>query len=198
MGQIINGKNRLNSDSYILSDLQNGKEEAFDFIFRKYFRALCVQANGYVKDLDLAQSLVQDCFIKLWERRSQVTEIENLSSYLSFMVRNKCLDHLRKEKRTTELVDGAPEEIDDHNSETQLLSREFEEKLVEALALLPDRCRIAFEYSRFEGLTYTEIASKMNITNKAVEALMSRSLKILRSELKDYLPIVLLLHKLFH
>ncbi len=64
---------------------------------------------------------------------------------------------------------------------------------MQALAQLPDRCREAFEYSRFEGLTYPQIAVKMNISVKAVEALMSRALKILRVELQDYLPAAILL-----
>ena len=188
----------LNTNNYLLSELQRRKEEAFDFIFRKYYKALCAQANTYVNDLDLAQSLVQDCFIKLWDKRRQATEIDNISSYLSFMVRNKCVDYIRKERRMTNLGEGEQNEVDDQNSDSLLLSREFEEKFVQALTMLPERCRIAFEYSRFEGLTYPEIATRMNISVKAVEALMSRSLKILRVELKDYLPVVILLYQITH
>lgn len=186
------------NDNYLLSNLQGGKEEAFDFIFRKYYKALCAQANAYVSDLDLAQSLVQDCFIKLWEKRQQATSIENLSSYLSFMVRNKCVDYIRKEKWIAGLDESSTEKEADQHADDLLISREFEEKLVQALALLPDRCRIAFEYSRFEGLTYPEIAAKMDISVKAVEALLSRSLKILRVELKDYLPLIILLYRITH
>ena len=73
---------------------------------------------------------------------------------------------------------------------------EFEEKLVVVLSNLPERCRIAFEYSRFENLTYPEIAEKMGISVKAVEALISRALKTLRIELKEYLPLLILLFKM--
>ena len=187
-----------NSDQFVLYALKGGQEKAFDYIFRKYYKALCAQANAYTSDLDLSQSLVQDCFIKLWEKRNQATDIENLSSYLSFMVRNKCVDYIRKERHVKVMAEGNMEKVDDQYSDTRLLSREFEEKLVQALAILPERCRLAFEYSRFEGLTYPEIATKMNISVKAVEALMSRSLKILRTELKDYLPVIILLYKITH
>lgn len=184
------------SDQYLLQSLQEGEEKAFDFIFRKYYKALCAQANLYVHDLDQAQNLVQECFIKMWESRENAAGIKNLSAYLSFMVRNRSIDHVRKFKKETitEVVSddaGLTESTDEI-----FLSFEFEERLVEALSTLPERCRIAFEYSRFEGLTYSEIANKMEISVKGVEALMSRSLKILRVELKEYLPLILMFMRL--
>jgi RNA polymerase sigma-70 factor (ECF subfamily) len=184
------------SDQFLLNSLQDGEEKAFDFIFRKYYKALCAQANLYVHDLDQAQNLVQDCFIKMWENRKNAGQIKNLSAYLSFMVRNRSIDHVRKSKKEiiTELVSEGVEMTD--SSDEIFISYEFEEKLVEALSMLPERCRVAFEYSRFEGLTYNEIAQKMNVTVKAVEALMSRSLRILRVELKEYLPLLLMFLRL--
>lgn len=190
--------NPENSDQFVLLALKEGEEKAFDFIFRRHYKALCAQANLYVKDLDLSQSLVQDCFIKLWEARKQAAEIESLSSWLSVMVRNRCIDYIRKHKREDKLDRTADQPVTGQDTDTPLLSHEFEERLVQALTQLPERCRIAFEYSRFEGLTYPEIAARMNISVKAVEALVSRSLKILRVELKDYLPLVILLYKLTH
>ena len=183
------------SDSFLLNALREGEEKAFDFIFRKFYKALCAQANLYVNDLDLAQSLVQECFLKLWENRGNGAQINHLSAYLSFVVRNRCIDYLRKNKHQKKTVEVTEEVGLSEASDSPVLSHEFEERLVEALAVLPDRCREAFEYSRFEGLTYPEIAKQMNISVKAVEALMSRSLKILRVELKEYLPIILLLLK---
>ncbi|RKD85133.1 RNA polymerase sigma factor [Mangrovibacterium diazotrophicum] len=180
------------SDQFLLDSLQDGQEKAFDYIFRKYFKGLCAQANLYVHDLDHAQNIVQECFVKMWENRKDATKIANLSGYLSFMVRNRSIDHVRKFKREL-VVESVGEDVGmTDSSDAVLLSHEFEEKLVEALSMLPERCRVAFEYSRFEGLTYGEISQKMGISVKGVEALMSRSLKILRGELKDYLPLLLL------
>jgi len=190
-------KNDDYPNDYLLSELQNGEERAFDFIFRKYYKSLCTQALTYVSDLDIAQSLVQECFIKLWEKRSNASSIENIASYLTLMVRNQCIDYLRKSKSI-----GKLHNIDvgdaDNTTDNTVLFREFEEKLVVALASLPERSRIAFEYSRLDGLSYPQIAEKMGITVKAVEALVSRALKLLRVELKDYLPIVILLYKISH
>lgn len=184
------------NDSFVLLALKEGQEKAYDYIFRKYYKALCAQANAYVSDLDLSQSLVQDCFVRFWEKRQQATTIENLASYFSFMVRNKCIDHLRKEHRLQSIENSNLDETDNLESDALLISHEFEEKLIVALSALPDRCRTAFEYSRFENLSYPEIANKMDISVKAVEALISRSLKILRKELKDYLPVLAFLFRI--
>ncbi|MEN8115641.1 MAG: RNA polymerase sigma-70 factor [Bacteroidota bacterium] len=189
-------KGESNKNQFLLSELQKGEERAFDFIFRKYYKVLCAQANAYVKDLDKSQSLVQDCLIKLWENRESVEDIKNLASYLSFMVRNQCIDYLRKIKPLKELHGNEEDFSDAVNCEDLFVTREFEERLVVILSSLPERSRVAFGYSRFENLTYKEIAEKMNISVKAIEALVSRALKILRKELKKYLPIFLLLYKI--
>ena len=183
------------SDQFLALHISEGREEVFDFIFRKYYRTLCAQALIYIKDDDLAQSVVQDCFISFWEKRTELKDIRNLRTYLSFMVRNRAIDHLRKtekENRAFTTIDKGQDVAAD-TVETEVISKEFEKILLDAVDKLPDRCRVAFEYSRFEGLKYSEIAEKMNISVKAVEALMGRSLKILRAELSDYLPFALLL-----
>ena len=182
---------------FLLLQLQNGQESAFDFIFRKYFKALCAQANTYVNDTDKAQSLVQDCFIKLWINRKDAGKIKTLPAYLTYMVRNQCIDYIRKSKSLQNLYENAKEDTSISNSEDLLLSHEFEEKLIEALASLPERSRLAFEYSRFENKKYKEIADKMGISTKAVEALISRALKTLRTELKDFLPLTVFLLNFF-
>jgi RNA polymerase sigma-70 factor (ECF subfamily) len=182
-----------NTIDFLMFELQNGQERAFDYIFRKYFKALCAQANSYVNDIDKAQSLVQDCFVKLWINRESAGGIKNLPSYLAFMVRNQCVDYLRKTKSLQNLHEEAQKETTETYAEDSIFKSDFEEKLIIVLSELPERSRMAFEYSRFENLTYKEIADKMGISVKAVEALVSRALKTLRTQLKDYLPLLTIL-----
>lgn len=181
------------SDEILISELKNGQEQAFDYIFRKYYKGLCIKANGYVQDIDKAQSLVQDCFMKLWTNRSNTENIGNLPAYLSFMVRNRCIDYIRKVESLKILHDNINYEEVEVEFEDFLASSAFEENLRRVIAQLPKRSRLAFEYSRFENLTYKEIGEKMSISNKAVEALIARALRILRKDLKPYLPIFLML-----
>ncbi len=178
------------SDEFLISELKNNREEAFDCIFRRYFKGLCAYATNYVYDLDQAQSLVQDCFIKLWNNRGTAENIKCLSAYLSTMVRNRCIDHIRQVKTLEKLHDRLELEEFVVNAENMLLSREFEEILAMAISTLPKKSKMAFEYSRFENLTYKEIGVKMNISSKAVEALLSRALKLLRKDLQPYFATV--------
>lgn len=174
----------------LIKHIVAGKEEAFDYIFRKYYRTLCANAIVLLKDDDLAQSVVQDCFIQFWEKRKKLKDVKEIYSFLSVMVRNKSIDRLRKEEREKRVVDILKSRLKESVEENSAISSEFEDIFQKAVLKLPERCRMAFEYSRFDGLKYSEIAKEMNVSQKAVEGLMGRALKILRVELKDFIPAV--------
>lgn len=142
--------------------------------------------------MDQSQSLVQDCFVRLWANRHKADSIKSLPAYLSTMVRNRCIDHIRQMKTLEKLHDKLEMEEFVVNAENTLLTREFEELLVNAISALPKKSKMAFEYSRFENLTYKEIGDKMNISSKAVEALLSRALRLLRKDLQPYFATLLL------
>lgn len=180
------------SDRFLFTQVLLGKEEAFDFIFRKYYKVLTVQAIRFVHDQDTAQSLVQDCFIRFWEKRMQLSNVEDLYSYLFFMVRNRCIDHLREQKRTHQVPITDQSDFLEYEAEEKIDANDLSAHLWLSIAKLPDRCRMAFEYSRIDGLTYPQIARKMEISHKAVEALVSRSLKLLRANLVDFLGVLML------
>ncbi|SFB87872.1 RNA polymerase sigma-70 factor, ECF subfamily [Algibacter lectus] len=183
----------FNSDAFLVCELQKGNEVAFDYLFRKHYKNQVVNAKSYVYDLDKAQSLVQDCFVKLWTNRTAVGDVKNLSSYLSFMVRNRCIDYIRKTKSEKALYDKIDRSGVAAEADVTLLKREFDEKLIKAILLLPKRSKLAFQYSRFENLTYREIGDKMNISGKAVEALVGRALRILRKDFNGYFFLFLCL-----
>ena len=181
------------SDHFLYTLMLQGKEEAFDFIFRKYYKILVVQAIRFVPDQDSCQSLVQDCFVRFWEKRQELSNIENLYSYLFFMVRNRCIDHLREQHRTHLVQITTQADIPEYLTEEKIDANDLSSHLWQAIAKLPDRCRSAFEYSRIDGLTYSQIAKRMGISDKAVEALVSRALKTLRANLVDFLGFLILL-----
>jgi RNA polymerase sigma-70 factor (ECF subfamily) len=180
----------FSSDKFLICELQNGNEMAFDYLFRKYYETECLKAKVYVYDMDKAQSLVQDCYVKLWVNRKTLNNINNLSAYLSFMVRNRCIDYLRKTKSEQALYDKLQVTDEVENADVDLLKQEFNEKLRLSVLSLPKRSKLAFEYSRFEHLTYKEIGDKMNISGKAVEALVGRALRILRKDFQSYFGLL--------
>lgn len=182
------GIERERIDSFLWEELKAGNQRAFDKVFNDYYKNLCRFAFSIVHDEDSAQSLVQQVFIKLWEKRSSLDHIEQLVPYLTRMVQNHCINFVNREKRSIKLADFPSDVQTGSTTEEQLDVNEFEEQLIIALSALPDRCKMAFEYSRFENYTNNEIAQKMEISTKGVEALIGRALKSLRISLSDYLP----------
>ncbi|MFA5326847.1 MAG: RNA polymerase sigma-70 factor [Prolixibacteraceae bacterium] len=176
------------TQQFILNELKKGNERAFDFIFKEYYKPLSQFSFSFIKDQDKAESLVQDVLIKLWEKRENLDNIDNLFSYLMVMVRNISIDYLRKEKTSQKIYRQAKSSELANTTEEHISRNEFEEKLLISVHKLPDRCRVAFELSRFESLTNKEIAENMKISVKGVEALIGRSLKHLRDELREFLP----------
>lgn len=181
-------QDREGNQQFILNELQKGNERAFDFIFKEYYKPLSQFSYSFIKDQDKAESLVQEVLIKLWEKRESLNAIDNLLSYLMVMVRNISIDYLRKEKTSLKVYLKIKPEESVNTTEEQVSKNEFEEKVLKSVMKLPERCRIAFELSRFDSMTNKKIAEEMKISVKGVEALIGRSLKLLRSELVEFLP----------
>ena len=177
-------------DRFLFAQMRLGKEEAFDFIFWKYYKILTIQAIRFVHDQDAAQSLVQDCFVRFWEKQQQLSNVDEIYSYLLFMVRNRCIDHLREHKRTQQLFIKNQSDTIENEAEASIEADDLKFHLWLTIARLPNRCRKAFEYSRIDGLSYAQIANEMGISQKAVEALISRALKLLRADLAHFLGIL--------
>ena len=176
------------SGNFFIQQLANDDEQAFDHLFRQYYKPLCGYVVRMVGNGNETENIVQDCFLRFWENRDKIQQINNLSAYLFFMARNLAIDHLRPRKITNKpLYPTIALETDE--TEQQVSFRELDERLWQAIAQLPERCRIAFEYSRINGLSHQQIAEKMQITVKGVEALIGRSIKILREELADFLVV---------
>ncbi len=181
------------ADQFLFVQMKLGKEDAFNFIFRKYYKGLSLRALKIIRDEDTAQSIVQDCFVKFWEKRLELSNIGDIHSYLFFMVRNKCIDHLRSQKRQLQIPIGEYLEYSKNDVFEEIDAKDLSAHLWQAISHLPERCRLAFEYSRIDGYPYSKIAHTMGISEKAVEALISRSLKILRFRLIDFLSLFVFL-----
>jgi len=180
--------NASNPDHELVNELNRGNTKAFDLIFKKYYDNLCRFAFLMLHDSDLSQSLVQNVFVKLWERRFVSGEIKNLGGYLTMMVKNQIFDHMHDRDNQHLVFEKTKSRMADESTENEIFRKNFEECLVIALSKLPERCRQAFELSRFEDLTNKDVAEIMDISVKGVEGLIGRSLKILRVELREFLP----------
>jgi len=168
-------------------------EEAFRILFVEFFSSLCVFAHRYIESWETCEDIVQDTFFKVWKNRKNIEISTSGRNFLITGVRNNCIDYLRKldtkmSWQQKELLNNPSD-----TAESLYSAVELENMLNKALARLPENIRLIFEKNRFEGKTYTEIAAEQNISVKTVEAYMSKALKQLRIDLKDYLPLLILL-----
>ena len=178
--------------------LKQGDEQVFESVFHEYYVPLCIHARRYVVEPELAEEVVQDMFYKMWERRDSMLINTSLNSYLYKSVTNHSLNFLRYDKHLKKYKEFIGFQTDNSQSGSAhevLLHSDLQRKLSKLMLQLPERRRMIFEMSRFEGLKYAEIANKLEISIKTVEAQMSKALEFMRVKLKDYLPIVLLLVK---
>lgn len=185
--------------------LSNDDRNSFKSIFHEYYQPLWHLSQYYLEDKDEAKEVVQDAFLKLWEIRHDLNPNSNLRNFLFTLVKNNCLNNLKRKQillkhhekiRWIEMryqYESLARMGDDY-----LEINELKDKIDVAIQQLPEHCRIIFEMSRFEDLKNREIAEKLNVTQKTVEAHLTKALKILRKELKDYLPIIVVISKILN
>lgn len=159
----------------------------FTQLFKLYYRPLCLYSLHYLKDTDLVEDVVQECFIKLWER-----QVENPKAFLFTAVRNACIDELRRRNPIDPNIQ--PSDLDGSITDEEAQDRSFHEaELWTAVDALPDRCREILLLSKRDGLTYKEIARQLGISEKTVEHQISKALKVLRGKASDFYYIWMLL-----
>jgi RNA polymerase sigma-70 factor (ECF subfamily) len=168
-------------------------EPAFEQVFKTYFKSLHAYAFTFLNDETEAEEIVQQVFFKLWERSESLSLAGSVAAYLYRAVHNECLNYLkhRKVKTSYQLHVAYRMKNQAEQSPGKMMSKELEQKFTEALNELPEQCRIVFQLSRFEEMKYREIADKLDISVKTVENHMGKALKLLRTKLVEFLPLLL-------
>jgi len=185
--------------------LSTEEKNSFRDIFHENYQPLCHLSKHYLEDEDEAKGVVQEAFVKLWEIRHELNPDSNHRNFLYTLVKNNCLNTLKRRQillkhhekiRWMEMhyqYESLARIGDDY-----LEFNELKEKIDLAIRNLPEHCRIVFEMSRFEDLKNREIAEKLGVSQKTVEAHLTKALKILRNNLKDYLPVIAVITKILH
>lgn len=169
-------------EAELLQRLRWGDHSAFTRLYKHYWKAMLLVAWNHTKDKVLAEDIVHEVFMILWEKRD-MKEIDSLAGFLTTAVKFSVFKHYQKEKLRQQLADrrlSFEETGDDESKLDALFLQEYIAGLVEQM---PEKCRLVFKYSREEGLKNTEIADKMSISEKAVEANLTRALKIIRKNM---------------
>lgn len=179
------------ADKLILEHLKNSNQGVFEMVFKYYYSGLVIYADQIIKNIPISEDIVQSVFLKLWETRESL-DIRSFRSYFIQCVKNKCIDHLRscavKNKFSQELMDDSQVEM----QEDLWTLMELDELINQAIDKLPPRCREIFLMSRTENLKIVEIAEKLRLSARTVETQISKALKVLRTELAEYIALLII------
>jgi len=176
----------MTGNSEIIRRIRQGDKGQFESLFRSSYVSLVRYAKTIIRDHDTAEEIVQDLFFRLWQDREKLQIESSLNGYLFRAVHNRCLhwiEHSRViEKHAQEALYNQPGEAQSPSEIIQF--KELQVKIAVILARLPERCSRIFYMNRFEGLKYAEIAEKLSVSVKTVEANMGKALKEFRKALK--------------
>jgi len=190
-----------NLPNNILHGLIVGDEETYVFLFKEYYVSLCSYARRYVGRKDIAEEIVSDTFMKIWEKRNTLYINSSIKGYLFHAVCNNSLNYLRnlKKENLIETYFQDPKfenisfaEILEETEEQSLILENISTKIEEAVGQLPRQQQSAFRLKRQEGKKIREVAQLMGLSVKTVEMHLSKATINLRNKLKNYLPSFLL------
>ena len=179
--------------------VRNDDEKAFEEIFDRYWSKVSEMAYSHVRSREVTQEIVQGLFISLWDRRSSLA-INNLPSYLATAVKNRALDFIESQlvrrKHWDYYKRFVPQQA--HTTEQDVLFNELVKAMKTKLELLPEKSKRVFTLNRIEGRSVQEIADILNLSEKAIQYHLTKSLKELRLHLKDYMvSVVICLQQFF-
>jgi RNA polymerase sigma-70 factor (ECF subfamily) len=174
-------------DSEIIRRIKQGDEGQFESLFRSSYVSLVRYAKTLLKDHDTAEEIVQDLFFRIWKDKEKLQIESSLNGYLYRAVHNRCLHCINHNKVVEKYArEMAFSEKESNETPGDILNyRDLQSKIAGILERLPEKCRKIFCMSRFEGLKYSEIAQKLSVSIKTVEANMGKALKEFRKALAE-------------
>ena len=181
----------------IVEGLILGDEKTYILLFREYYVSLCAYSRRYVGRKDIAEEIVSDTFMKIWENRESLKINTSIKAYLFQAVCNNSLYYLRKLKNENQLIEYFQDTksenigfaaISEEIEEQSLIMENISQKIDEAIKLLPEQQRRAFRLKRIEGKKTKEVAEIMGLSVKTIEMHLSKATLKMRDHLKDYLP----------
>jgi RNA polymerase sigma-70 factor (ECF subfamily) len=179
----------------LITGLQLGNRSTFDFLFRNYYSGLCSYAKNYLKSGEISEEIVQEVFVRLWERHNKILIHTSIRAYLYQSVFNGCMNHIkgiqssgfkhvdledvsiRHELMSMELTD---------TEFSKIFSGDVERDLESAISDLPDQCGQIFRMCRVDNLTYKEISNMLNVSRSTVKTQMSRAMNRIMKQMEKY------------
>ena len=159
--------------------------DSFGYFFKVNYHTACLVASRYIHDNQEAEDVVQEVFIRIWEKRAELHIHTNLKHYLLNSVRNTSINYIQRKKVLSVdfEIDETQQLKDDNDSE--FINEEFASKIDQAIEALPPKCKRIFLLAFVDNLTYQEIADTLGLSKNTVKTQMGIAYKLLREKLKD-------------
>lgn len=182
-------------EKVLLKRLSEGDMTAFEILFRHYYPGLVIYTTNITANREQAEEIVQDFFFRLWDKRMDILLSGSLKSYGFQSVKNRALNVLRNKKVKDDYIKEIVQLSRDNllYEEDLYVASELQARIESSMEKLPDKCREVFTMSRFKGKSNDEIAKELKISKRTVETHISKAIKTLKEELKDYIAILLFL-----
>lgn len=175
----------------LFEQVQKSNQKAFEILFHRYYSNLCLYATKIIHDDIAAEEIVQGFFVKFWEKREELKVNTSIQNYFVRSIKNLCINYIKHNKIKLEYAhQNLSEKESQFMTEHNFFEIDLAEKIEESINSLPEKRREIFRLSRENGLKYREIAEKLNISIKTVEAQMGLAIKNLRDKLKNYITLL--------
>jgi len=186
------GQEYITENNELLTRLRSGDQLAFAQIYNQYRSKMYAYAYNLCKSAETAEEIVQEVFIRLWQKKEQINVELNFSAYIKKITLNHVLNHLKKVARDKCLREEIFSYIEAirNTTEDNILEKELLKTYDEAIALLPPQKKIIYQLSRNEEMTHDQIAEKLNISKNTVKNHMVEATKFIRSYVSKHGSIV--------
>jgi RNA polymerase sigma-70 factor (family 1) len=181
------------AEEIIWKKIQNKDNKAFESYYKMHYKTFFLMAFRYLKNTEVAEELVNDVFLKIWEDGNKITIDSSLKSYIYRAIINRSLNEIQKNKKDSTMMMDLYYSQDESYELTQIEENELKIKLYDAIDLLPDQCKKVFRLSRFEELKQQEIADKMGISIKTVKNHITHALKTLSKSIDGFIVAALII-----
>lgn len=183
------------ADKLVVIAFQQGDFKVFELVFKENYSSMVRAARRILIDVEPSEEVIQDLFVKLWEKRDSLVITTSLPAYLHKAVTNHAINYWKFQKKTLRYQDYIGFEVEEYPTDSAtdepMLHNDLHKKVNTLMKSMPEKRRIIFEMSRFEGLKNWQIAQQLGISLKTVEYHIALSLDFMRKKLTDYLPVIL-------
>jgi RNA polymerase sigma-70 factor (family 1) len=184
-------------EKVLLQQIANGDEKAFAVLVERKWNNIYSQALTYIKSTHYAQDIVQEVFLKIWQKRTELPKVDRFDSYLFIIARNHIISELRKKMNSTQGLDSLDFVEENFDPANTLSQKNLHALIAKAIELLPQQQKTAYLLSRDEGLSHEEIARQMQLSKETAKKHICRALNFLRTYLRTHSDITITLVMFF-